>query len=155
MKFFHASVIPSSPMLWQVTRAAAVLAAVTSLLGCSMPNSSNPTLSISSAQVKGDRASLDMVLENPSDMDVVVRSIDWTLQYGPLPTARGRWKLNKELPSKGTFAFSRKILFDTPAMDPGADTVELSGTLHVDTVGNSSDMALNGAGFVAQATVSH
>jgi len=134
-----------------ITTAGLLLAAA--LTGCSMPNSSNPTLAITQAAVQNNRASLNMVLTNPSDMDVTVNSIDWTLQYGPLPTASGNWKLNKPLPSKGTLTFRRDILFSTPPLDPTADSIELSGTLDVSTQGNSSNMALSEAGFVADAKV--
>jgi len=41
------------------------------------------------------------------------------------------------------------VRFDSPPLDPGANEVELTGTLDVETVGNSGNTALEGAGFSA------
>lgn len=138
----------SGPIFVVVTAAAAAL-----LGGCSMPNSSNPTLSITRAQVRGDRATLDMQVDNPSDMDVQVDAVQWTLQYGPLPTADGNWTLGVPVASKGKYTFTKEIPFTSPALDPAADHVELTGTMQVTTKGDSGDMALKGAGFVVKSKV--
>lgn len=127
----------------------AVAAAAVTLGGCAMPNSSNPTLSITRAQVRRDRATLNMQIENPSDMDVQVDAVQWTLQYGPLPTADGVWRLGVPLASKGKYNFTREILFTNPALDPSADLVELTGAMQVTTENDMGNMGLNGAGFVA------
>jgi len=121
----------------------------TALVGCSMPNSSNPTLSINEARVAGDTASLRMQIDNPSDMDLQVESADWSLLYGPLPVAEGSWELGFSVPSGGSYRFHRDVRFDSPPLDPGAGEVELTGTLDVQTVGNSGNTALQGAGFSA------
>lgn len=115
-----------------------------------MPNSSNPTFSITRAQVRGDRATLDMQVENPSDMDVQLDTVLWTLQYGPLPTADGSWKLGVPVASKGKYTFTKEIPFTSPALDPTADQVELAGTIQVTTKGDAGNMALKGSGFVAK-----
>jgi hypothetical protein len=132
-------------------RAAVPMAFATVLVGCSMPNSSNPTLTISKARVNGDQALLDMHIDNPSDMDVRVDSIDWSLVYGPLPVAEGSWEVGTAIPSKGGFDFSRTVGFTSPALDTGADKVELSGTINLTTEGNSGETSLTGAGFVSDA----
>ncbi len=118
--------------------------------GCAMPNSSNPTLSIARTQVANNQAMLDMVIENPSDMDVHISDIDWSLVYGPLPVADGSWTLGVPIPSKGSYQFSKRVRFSSPALDPTANEIELSGTLQMATEGNSGNTALNGAGFVAK-----
>jgi len=118
-----------------------------------MPNSSNPTLSITSANVGADRANLDMEIQNSSDMDIRVEEVDWTLVYGPLPAADGTWRLDVPLPSGGTYRFSKQVAFTTPPLDRSADEVELSGELHVTTEGNDGETALQGAGFVSKAKV--
>lgn len=123
--------------------------ASTALLGCSMPNSSNPTLTLNEARVSGDTASLRMQIDNPSDMDLRIDSADWSLLYGPLPVAEGEWELGFLVPSGGSYRFDRDVQFDSPPLDPSADEVELSGTLEVQTVGNSGNKALHGAGFSA------
>lgn len=121
----------------------------TALVGCSMPNSSNPTLSINEARVAGDTALLRMQIDNPSDMDLKIESADWSLLYGPLPVAEGSWELGFLVPSRGIYRFDRSVRFDAPPLDPGAGEVELAGTLNVQTVGNSGNTALQGAGFSA------
>ncbi|MFU8828438.1 MAG: LEA type 2 family protein [Phycisphaerales bacterium] len=126
----------------------------TALVGCSMPNSSNPTLSITEARVAGDTASLRMQIDNPSDMDLQIESADWSLLYGPLPVAEGSWELGFLVPSGGSYRFDRSVRFDSPPLDPGAGEVELTGTLDVQTVGNSGNTALQGAGFSAIKTTS-
>lgn len=123
--------------------------------GCAMPNSSNPTVAITSAQVRGDRATLDLQIENPSDMNVEIDSMRWTLNYGPLPTAEGIWALNALLESNGTYRFTREVRFTNPVLDPSADTLELSGTLDIKTEGDKGDMGLAGAAFVTTAKVQH
>lgn len=127
---------------------AAALAA-TALVGCSMPNASNPTLSINEARVAGDTASLRMQIDNPSGMDLQVESVDWSLLHGPLPVAEGSWQLGFLVPSGGSYRFDRDVRFDSPPLDPGAGEVELTGTLDVQTVGNTGNTALQGAGFSA------
>ena len=121
--------------------------------GCAMPNSSNPTLSITRAVVRDDRAILDMELDNPSDMDVTVDAIEWALQYGPLPTAQGAWTLGVPLASKESYSFSKEVRFTSPPLDPTADTIELSGTLKMSTKGSSGEMSLKGAAFVTSTRV--
>jgi hypothetical protein len=132
-------------------RAAVPMAFATVLVGCSMPNSSNPTLTISKARVNGDQALLDMHIDNPSDMDVRVDSIDWSLVYGPLPVADGTWSLGESIPSKGGYDFSKTVGFTGPALDPAAGEVELSGTINLTTEGNSGKTSLTGSGFVSKA----
>jgi len=121
--------------------------------GCAMPNSSNPTLSIREARVSGNRALLEMQVDNPSEMDVRIESGDWTLLYGPLPVAKGTWELGVLVPSGGSYRFERDIQFSSAPLDPNADEVELNGTFDIQTVGNSSDTALHGGSFAASKTI--
>jgi len=133
------------------------LGAALSLLlgGCAMPNSSNPTLEITRAQIQGDRATLDLQIDNPSDMNVNVDAVQWTLQYGPLPGASGTWRLAAPVTSKGKYRFTKVVLFTSPVLDPTAERVELTGTLQVTTEGNMGNKGLSGAGFVATAKAEH
>ena len=133
---------------------AVVGVAATALVGCTMPNSSNPTLSIYEAKVAGDSASLRMQIDNPSDMDLRVESADWSLLYGPLPVAEGSWELGFFVPSGSSYRFDRSVRFESPPLDPGAGEVELTGTLEVQTVGNDGNTALEGAGFSATSKTS-
>lgn len=121
--------------------------------GCAMPNSSNPTLTVSSARVGGDRATLELELANPSDMDVRVKAVEWSLIMGPLPVADGSWEMGVEIPSKGTHTFTKQVAFSSPPLDPGAGEVELTGRLDVETVGDTGEMSLKEAGFSSRSAV--
>lgn len=139
-------------------RALALGVVITFVLGgcaMSMPNSSNQTLEITRAQVRGDRAILDMRIDNPSDMNVNVHAVRWSLRYGPLPTAEGMWQLAAPVASKGNYRFTKEVVLTSPALDPNAENVELTGTLEVTTEGDMGNMGLNGAGFVSTAKVEH
>lgn len=138
----------SSAVRW-LQGGAASIATSAALVGCSMPNSSNPTLSITNARISGDRAALSMQLDNPSDMDVTIDSIDWSLVYGPLPVADGTWQLGVSLPSGEQYNFTKTVNFDSPSLDPSAGEVELSGGMDIKTVGNTGEMSLKEAAFVA------
>lgn len=135
-------------------RALAALAMATAalaLVGCAMPNSSNPVLTVNSASTTGNSATLGMTIENPSDMDVRIQSVSWSLVYGPLPVGEGTWDLGVVVPSKERHQFSRQIRFDQPPIDPGATEVELSGVMKLETVGNAGDTALHEASFLSTA----
>ena len=132
----------------RMTFGAAVVGGALLAGGCAMPDSSNPTLSITSAQVGNNSATLGMRIDNPSDMDVTVDAVDWSLVYGPLPVADGSWTMGVPVPSKGTHDFTREVSFTSPALDRSADTLELSGTMELQTQGGSGNMGLNEAGFV-------
>lgn len=127
--------------------AAAIVAGAMALGGCSMPNSSNPVLTLESASVTGDRATLGVRIDNPSDMDVRINAVTWSLVYGPLPVADGSWDMGVEIPSKGTHQFSKQVRFDQPPLDPSVTEIELSGSMSLETIGNKGKMALEEAGF--------
>ena len=127
--------------------------ALTASVGCSMPNSSNPTLAITGAQVLGDSAVLDIEVNNPSDYDLTLDSVNWELTFGPLPVASGTWNPNADLPKGGVYAFSETIPFAEPAIDPSADSVMLSGHMSLSTQGSASNMNINEASFDVEAPV--
>ncbi len=131
---------PARP-LRSLSAAATTTVLALALGGCSMPDSSNPTLSISRASVQGDRATLDMRIDNPSSMDVRVDSIDWTLVQGPLPVADGTWDMGVNIPSKGAHSFSKQIVFTSPSLDPAASEIEFSGRLDMASGASSLDEA--------------
>ncbi len=120
------------------------------LAGCaSLPDSSNPTLSITNAEVAEDHAVLDLRIENPSDFDLMLESIDWSMIYGPMPIAGGTWLINKDLPSKGSLTMRKQIPFDLPPLDPDAPNVELSGEMRLSDPSNAGNTAFESAGFNA------
>ena len=110
--------------------AAGMIAIAAGLGGCAMPNSSNPTLSITRSQVSGASASLELRIDNPSDYDLTLSTIDWTLVHGPIPVASGRWDVSEQLASGSSVALSRRIRFDRPTLVPSSNQVELRGTMN-------------------------
>lgn len=121
--------------------------------GCAMPDASNPTLTINRAQVAGERAMLDVTIANQSDFDLRLKSIDYTLTYGPLPVARGTWPGDKELLSKGSVNLRLPVNFDMPPLDPTAQEVELDGVMHFDDNSNSGAKQMSEASFRATGKV--
>lgn len=130
------------------------LAASIALLaaGCATPNASNPTLTLQSATVAKESAALNLRLSNPSDRNVAVESIDWQLIYGPLPVAEGLWEGPFALKSGESIDLSQTVDFDSPPLDPDAESVELSGSLLLVAPENDK-MSLNSGSFVSRAKV--
>lgn len=128
-------------------RAIGIAIAGTSLaLGaCSMPNSSTPTLSINEATVHERSADLALEIKNPSDYDLTVETIDWTLSHGPLPVASGEWPVNQKVPSRSDLVLRKRIPFESAPVDPSAREVELAGQMKLSG-------KIKTAGFVASAT---
>lgn len=106
--------------------------------GCSFPNSSNPTLSITSATIAADSATLEIVVQNPSDYDLHLHQITWELTHGPLPVASGEWTTHTDIPKGGTFATTQTVVFEVPSVDPSADTLELSGLMGLGEPGSAT-----------------
>lgn len=121
--------------------------------GCSMPNSSTPTLSLRGAQLSQSSATLQLEVENPSDMDVRINSIDWSMVYGPLPVAEGSWRLDAPVPAHGSHLFSKRVPFTSPVLDSSADTLELTGSMDLETVGDKGDMSLREGSFNIKAPI--
>jgi hypothetical protein len=110
---------------------AAALAAIgIGLGGCAMPNSSNPTLRLTSAQISGNTASLSVEVENGSDHNLTLESIDWTLVHGPMPVASGLWEVNEPLASGSSVSLSKRVTLDAPSLDPSSREIALSGQMN-------------------------
>lgn len=129
------------------------LGLATILTGCmSMPNASNPTLSLRSASVSDETAQLDLRLSNPSGTTVEVDSITWQLTYGPLPVAEGVWHGPYALESGRFLNLSKTVPFETPPLDPDASSIELSGSLIL-SAPEKDKMALNSGSFVTRVPI--
>ena len=129
------------------------VAAAAAVTGCSMPNSSNPTLTISSAQVAGQEARFDLLVENPSERNLILTGIDYSVVLGPLPVAAGLWSGREALPSQGSVNISLVAPFDSPPIDPGASEIELSGEMSFEDETSGGNMALERASFSESARV--
>ncbi len=92
---------------------------------------------------------LDLTIANPSDFDLKLTSINYTLTYGPLPVARGTWPGNEVLLRKQSVNLRLAVSFDMPPIDPTADEVELSGLMHFDDTSNSGAKRMSEASFSA------
>jgi len=149
MKTTHLKVIMKKQN--HLLRLAPALGLLLFAAGCSMPNASNPTLSLDRATVTGDQADLDVVLSNPSDMDVAVETVDWELTYGPLPVAEGSWQGPFALASGESMTLNKTVPFTMAPLDPSAESIELTGSLLLVDPGNS--MGLNEGSFATEASV--
>ena len=140
----------------RVLTAAVATTVLTTLAGCSMPpNSSNPTLTINSAKVRGNRAMLNVKVDNPSSHDVELTGIDYTLIYGPLPVAEGRWSGSRQLKAGAGTDLVLGIPFDSDPLDPSAEDLVLSGVMHLKDLSGAGKMGLTQAAFEAEAKVDH
>ncbi|MEM9064825.1 MAG: hypothetical protein AAGB51_04985 [Planctomycetota bacterium] len=120
----------------------------TSLLGaCSYGVRSNPVLWLTDARVTDQQAALQVEIENTSDSDLTLTSIEYELTYGPLPVADGTWAGSRPIASGETINLPLAIGFDTPPIDPMAPTVELRGQMTFDDQGQSGALALTEATF--------
>lgn len=131
---------------------AGAVAITAGLGGCAMPNSSNPTLSLTRAQVSGSQATLAVKIENPSEHNVSIESVDWTLVYGPLPVADGTWIINHELMSGESYEMTKVVRFTGPALDPAAREIELAGEIRLAEEG-AGNMGFESASYSATANV--
>ncbi len=126
---------------------AGMIAIAAGLGGCAMPNSSNPTLSITRSQISGASASLELRIDNPSDYDLTLSTIDWTLVHGSmLPVASGRWDVNEQIASGSSVALSKRIQFDRPTLNPSSSQVELTGTMNFGEGGGIRTAAFDATG---------
>ena len=117
-----------------------------------MGDNSNPTLSIESAQVQGDNATLRVLVTNPGDHNLTLTGIDYELVFGPLPVAGGTYAGRHALPAEGSASFDLRISFDQPAMDPGASDLNLTGTMSFEDASAGGNMSLTSASFNAGAS---
>lgn len=123
------------------------------LTGCSMGDFSHPTLTVRNAAVTSNAAEFDVTIENPSDFDLTLTAIDYSVVYGPLPVADGVWRGRESLPSKGRLDMSLRTPFDSPPLDPSAEMIEFSGQMRLEDPGHSKEMALERAPFKEESPV--
>ena len=128
--------------------ASALVVTAGSLLGaCSYGVRSNPVLRLTDARVSDSRASLQIEVDNPSDSELTLRSIDYEVVYGPLPVASGTWEGRRPILAGQTTNLTLAVEFDSPHLDPAAPLVELVGTMSIDDADRSADLALTEATF--------
>jgi len=118
-----------------------------------MGNHSNPTLSITSARVTSSRAVLDVEVTNPSDYDLTLNEINYSLTYGLFPVAEGTYRGYHTLPSGGSTSIRFPISFNSDPVDPGSE-IELSGEMNFEDTSNKGRMRINAASFLATSPVS-
>jgi len=133
----------------------ALAAGAAALLGgCGgMGNYTNPEVSIADARVTDAGATFDLEISNPSDFDLALKRIDYTVDYGLLPVSEGQRILNRNLPSKSVESVQLPVVFDQEPMDPTDSTIRLSGTLVLEDLANASSMQINEASFDVEANV--
>ena len=115
--------------------------------GCAIPNSSNPTLSVTNARVAARGATLDLEITNPSEYDLILTGIEYTVVLGPLPVAQGLWTGAKELAMDSTVTITLPVIFDTPPLDPSAAELEFSGFMTFGEADRLGSMEIGEASF--------
>lgn len=138
---------------WRGSLVIGLLGASAALGGCSMPNSSNPTLTISSARVSADQAQFELLVENSSERNLILTGIDYSVVFGPLSVADGRWEGREDLPVNGSATVRLVTPFTGPVLDPTAGEIELSGEMQFEDQSTKGAMALDGASFRATSRV--
>jgi len=123
------------------------------LSGCAGSDRSNPTLSITSAEITDDEANVDVRIENPGDADLRIERLDYSVIYGPLPVGRGVWRGPQRIASGEALDLDLTVPFDTPPIDPTATELEISGMMLLTDTSNSGEMSMTESAFQATAPV--
>jgi len=133
--------------------ALSVATAAACLAGCAGADRSNPTLTITSAEIQSDRADVGVRIENPGDAHLRLERMTYTLTYGPLPVTDGVWRGPRDIASGESFDLDLSIPFETPPLDPDASVVELSGTMMLTDTSNRGDMRMTESAFQSSTPV--
>ncbi len=123
------------------------------LVGCGSTNYSNPTLTITRASVTNNAAQLELAVENPSDLNLILREIDYSLSLGPLPVAEGTWTGEADLPAQGQTNVTLNAPFDQPPLDPSATLVDFTGVMRFEDRSGSGKMEMTTAPFAEESNV--
>lgn len=102
-------------------------AAVFLMGGCSL-RVSNPTVSISRADLSQGAAELTLRIDNPNGRSLRLAGIDYTLTDGVFPMTHGSAKVDARVPDKGSVEVPVHIPIDPPLASPPAE-IELRGEL--------------------------
>lgn len=102
-------------------------------LGGCVANSSNPSVSISSATIDGTLATMNLSIENPGGRDLELVSIEYQLSHGEaaLPIAEGTWKGAVELKPGLRCSVPLTVTFQAEPLEPESGALHLNGTLHL------------------------
>lgn len=101
------------------------------LAGC-VANSSNPTVSITSASMNDTSAAIMLHFDNPGGRHLTVESLDYELSHGEIgfPLSSGIWNGNLDLPAQGQAKLRLSITFDSEPLETGSLLLHLNGELH-------------------------
>jgi hypothetical protein len=137
-------------------RAACIMLAAPVLGGC-VANSSNPSVSITSATMQGNVATMDLDIQNPGGRHLELVSMEYELSHGEaaLPVAAGTWKGSVDLKPGLRCTVPLTVTFDAEPMEPDSGALHLNGTLHLrDRTGfmGLKSMDLGATPFQASAT---
>ncbi len=128
---------------------------VSSALAACVPNSSNPSVAITRAQLGDMDAVLSLRLVNPSGRNLTLTRLDYELSEGAtgLPLASSAWEGVMSLPARGETTMPLDIALDAPPLDPTSSLLRLSGQLHFrDNTGflGMQSLDLTGSAFSAE-----
>lgn len=113
-----------------LARAGLAAALGVGLAGC-VANSSNPQLTVASAQASDSGAVLDLDLANPGGRDLVVTQFEYRLNHGDaaFPVGGGTWKGELDLKAHTHATLRLDIPFSVEPIEPGSDAFQLQGDL--------------------------
>ena len=120
--------------------------------GCATRDHSHPTLSIVSAHVGEEQASLDVLVENPGDHDLRVKWIRYELAQDDATLAKGTWAVNRGLPSKGQLALTRVVQFESDSVDLASGSIEIAGEIGLQDDSETGKAAIERCEFSASGT---
>lgn len=114
----------------RVSASVAVVILASTLAGC-VPNSSNPTVAITSAQMRDTDAMLTLRLFNPGGRNLTVTSLDYELSEAEtgLPLASDTWQGTLNLPAREEAVLPLLITFEVAPLDPDFTALHLNGEL--------------------------
>jgi hypothetical protein len=128
---------------------------VSSALTACVPNSSNPSVGITRAQLGDTDAVLSLRLVNPSGRNLTLTRLDYELSEGAtgLPLASSAWEGVMSLPARGEATMPLNIVLDAAPLDATSSLLRLSGQLHFrDDTGflGMQSLDLTGSAFSAE-----
>ena len=117
--------------------AVGLLAAPAWLTGC-VANSSNPVVSVRSASLSDDVASILLDLRNPGGRDLSIEHVSYEVSHGSsgFPVAGGSWEGHVILAAGGDARLPLRVAFQEPLLEPDSNLLHISGEIsHTDKTG--------------------
>lgn len=124
--------MPSCEPVWRVAAIISGAAAALIGVGC-VPNSSNVSVSIESAQLRAAECALEIRIENPGGRDLTITQVRYELSEAAtgLPLGWGDWTGELPAPHGGEATLPLVIGLQSQPLDETSTRVRLSGELQM------------------------